>query len=121
MTRPDEARAGALRYEIRRVGGAPIGFGAFADQHGLKLVVHERPGWIGGVPRYYAIFDYCDVKEGPCLVGKFGNGGTPEEAVLDYAKEIAGERLVFRSGHDDRREIQCPNEWEPEPLKAIRP
>lgn len=83
----------------------------FADQHQLTMEIHERSKReFPMLERYYAFFEACEVKEGSVLVGVFGNGETPEDAMKDYAEKISEKRLVFFAG-DERRlrfELQAP-------------
>lgn len=102
-----------MKIEINRVAGGPIKFSAFADRHDLTLEVNERPGVFDG-RRYYAHFKKCEVKRACGLLGLYGNGRTPEVATAAYSEALRGETLVIDAFADTRREIQCPNEWEPE-------
>jgi len=79
----------------------------FADQHGLIMEVHER-GPVGSNTAFYAHFKNCDVHDGPCLVGTFGDGSTEDEAISHYAKTISQKVLVIDAGHDCRRDIVAP-------------
>ena len=91
-------------------------FGDFADRHSLTLVVKERPidrEWVHG--RYYAYVEGAEVKEGRLLRSTYGNGVTPDKAISEYAGRLRGLILVINADGDDRRELQCPNEWLPEP------
>ena len=88
---------------------APMTLEEFADNHGLTLEIHERPRELGA--RYYAYFTDVEVMERGCLVGVYGNGDTKEQAISDYADELLGKRIAIRAGRDDRRNVQCPNEW----------
>lgn len=42
-------------------------------------------------------YDKADVKDGICLVGAFGKGGTFEGACHDYLSQIRGKTLVFNA------------------------
>lgn len=97
-------------YELRQLT-APIGFEEFARINKLKLVVSERP--IGyGLPRYHAAFEYVEILDGYVLIGAYGNGETPEKAIKDYMKRIAGCKLIYRAMIvEERKEMQTPNEW----------
>ena len=50
--------------------------------------------------RYFARFNYGEVKAPGCLITKSGDGKTPHEALADYAKEISGELLWFGTSED---------------------
>ena len=78
---------------------------AFAEQHDLTMEIHERRRSIGAKDRFYAIFKSCEVKKGHYLLGSFGDGDTPEHAILQYAKNISGKVLVFNAWSKDRKEI----------------
>jgi len=86
---------------------------AFAKEHDLTMVIGERvPKDMGARwtedSRYYAQFEDCEVKKGVCLLSEYGNGGTPEEAMANYAQEISGALLVLNAFGPNRREIQAP-------------
>lgn len=84
---------------------------AFAEQHGLEMVVTERPLWAQreGVSRYYAVFDGAETRAGRCmLAGTHGDGATPEEAIAAYADAISGQLLVVDAYTPERREIPVP-------------
>ncbi len=77
----------------------------FALRHRLKIVVRERPFPIGDPSRFYAKFANCDTKGCGVLIGEFGNGSTPEEAVQAYANKISLKTLVHRGNTTDERLI----------------
>lgn len=81
---------------------------AFAEANDLVMEIIERPLPIGDGGRYYAKFKKCEVKDGGCLVGKYGNGATPEEAIKAYAPQISLRTLVFSAMSGDRLEIRVP-------------
>jgi hypothetical protein len=84
---------------------------AFAELHGLTMLVSERPGPLvaSGLRRFYATFKSTDVMEDGCLIGTHGNGNTEEEAIADYARGISELRIAVRAGDAlSRMEIQCP-------------
>lgn len=86
----------------------------FAGEHGLTMrVVERKPSDLHrsfdfASSRFYAHFDNCEVKEGSCLVGIFGNGATEKQAIANYAKEISNKRLVINAFRGERREIEAP-------------
>lgn len=81
----------------------------FAERHGLVMEIHERPKPIGDPARYYAHFKSAEAREGSCcLIGLFGNGATPEEAVAEYATEISLRTLIIDAMRESRREIRVP-------------
>jgi hypothetical protein len=81
----------------------------FADAHGLVMEVHERERPVGDPSRYYAHFKDAEVREGTCcLIGLFGDGRTPEEAIDEYSRAISLRTLVLRAMTKDRAELQVP-------------
>ena len=92
----------------------------FAKKHGLIMEVHEREGDMikkcGEGIRFYAEFSRSEIKDGPILIGTFGDGRTPSEAIKNYATEISGKLLVINAyNKKERREIYVPI------LSAIEP
>jgi len=82
----------------------------FADMHDLNMVVRERHTGHGdnSLPRFYASFEHSEVSDRCMLIGKYGDGDTPEEAIKDYAKEISEKKLVLNAYRKNRVEIQVP-------------
>jgi hypothetical protein len=78
----------------------------FADKHDLIMVVGERRS--KELPTYYAYFKYTDFKGDGVLIGSFGNGETPDEAIDDYISIISNTTLVINGFKDNRREIKVP-------------
>lgn len=66
----------------------------FAVFHNLQMVVSERRLPLGDLMRFYAKFEDCDLKGDGVLIGMFGNGPTPEQAIKDYARKISLQTLV---------------------------
>lgn len=92
----------------------PSSFEQFADAHGLVLEIHERPRSIeGDGMRFYAHFKRAEVKDRGGLLSLNGNGATKQAAIEEYAKRLRGQTLVIGAYTPERREIQCPNEWQP--------
>jgi hypothetical protein len=61
--------------------------------------------------RWTARFEHAEVQKSVFLSSEFGNGDSPEAALADYARRIAGKLLVFDAfNKDDRREISVPQE-----------
>jgi hypothetical protein len=77
----------------------------FADTHKLTMEVYERSLPIGHKERFYAHFELCEIIDNGVLIGAFGNGRTPEEAIANYATEISMKRIVI---DQNRREIEVP-------------
>jgi len=80
----------------------------FAEKNSLTMEVHERRKAIGDADRFYAHFKGVEVKGDGVLIGSFGNGRTPEEAISDYAREINLKTIIIDSMNKNRREIQVP-------------
>lgn len=83
----------------------------FADKYGLSMTVQERRSSLieSGLARYFAHFDYVEVKDGSMLISGSGNGPTIETAIMDYCDEISNKLLVYRAtASADRREITAP-------------
>lgn len=80
----------------------------FTKQHDLEIKVFERKEPKDSPIRYYAHFDGADVKGNGFLIGEYGNGTTPEQAIDDYARRIEFRTLVFNAYGEDRREIKVP-------------
>jgi hypothetical protein len=81
----------------------------FAEANDLHMIVMERDkDFRNSDSRYYAQFEGAWVKEGGFLAGKFGNGRTPEEAIVDYIPRISEQTIVFGDGTTKRRELKVP-------------
>ena len=87
---------------------------AFADQHGLTMEIVERTRtdlarcFDYSKMRFYAGFKGVDVSDGCMLIGSVGNGGTEDDALRDYARQISGKKLVIGAFTPERREIWAP-------------
>lgn len=82
---------------------------AFADKNNLTMEVHERARPVGDPARYFAHFKDSDAKEGECcLIGLFGDGRSPDEAIAAYANKISLRILVIGALTDERRVIKVP-------------
>jgi hypothetical protein len=85
----------------------------FADKHNLVMEIHERtPSDMGNrwsdSSQYYAHFKDCEVKDGSCLIGAFGNGTEPNIAIQNYAWEISNKMIVIDAGTENRRVLRVP-------------
>lgn len=80
----------------------------FADKHGLVMVVNERRIRSVKLAPFYAHFKNAEVLRGRFLLGTFGDGSTPEEAIKDYALQISRATLVINANGNGRREIDVP-------------
>lgn len=81
----------------------------FEKEHGLDLVVTERSKeYHNPVFKFYARFETTETMDGGLLIGEYGNGNTPEEAIHDYCFRISEKRIVFKAMTDERKEIKVP-------------
>lgn len=91
----------------------------FEKQHNLELTVCERDPEAKDLPRYHASFDDAEIKVGIGLLGEYGDGNTPEEAIKDYCKKISNKTLIIDAmSSTNRREIDVP---ELQQTKDLRP
>ena len=81
---------------------------SFAEANALTVVVRERPKDSGDPARYYAAFDRCDTMGDGVLIGEFGNGATPDEAIAAYARKVSNKRIVVNAHTPQRREMNVP-------------
>lgn len=88
-------------------------FEEFADRNDFVLRVRERgPDLCRSLPRYFVRFEGVEVMDGlGGLRGSSGNGETLDEAVADYAAQIAGCRLAYHAYRGDRREVEAPTRF----------
>lgn len=91
---------------IERESIASMGIEDFAEQHGLTMLISERPR--NDAAKFYARFKGADVKEQHVLIGVHGNGATEADAIQDYANQISLKCLVLRADYPDRRVIEVP-------------
>lgn len=52
-------------------------------------------------------FDNTEVKGDGVLIGKYGDGDSPDEAINDYATSIAGKTIVLNA-YGNRKEFKVP-------------
>lgn len=84
--------------------GEPTTLQAFAEKQGLTLEVVERsPGRVAGSGKFYAVFVGAEVKQGIMLCSESGEADSPEDAIFDYARRIAGRTLVLNAYDKVRR------------------
>lgn len=82
----------------------------YCDAINVDLVVRR---YASQNNRWCARFDRCEVKNGSLLSSEYGNGVTPEGAIEDYLKKIAGKRIILDAGTTNRREFTVPERLEP--------
>jgi hypothetical protein len=73
----------------------------FADVINKEIQVIRYPNQEG---RFSACFSNCEIKEGICLSGEFGDGRSPTEAINNYARLILGKILVFHAMDKELRQ-----------------
>lgn len=88
----------------------PISIFDFADIINKEIVIIYYPNQKG---RFTAQFDKGEIiekdKEG-ILIGLYGNGKSPQEAINDYCMKIVGQKIVFNAMNKERRqEFNVPN------------
>lgn len=84
-------------------------FEDFAAIYDLTVVIlqSEYPHY----GKYYARFDDIETKDGVLLTSETGHGDTPEDAVVNYIKNIAGKLLVKNAYQSCRMEFLAPAEF----------
>lgn len=78
---------------------------AFAETTGQRIILTRYPAQNG---RWCCHIDRAEVVDGGFLVGAHGNGPTPDDAMADYAAQIAGKRIAINAMADDRCEYNVP-------------
>ena len=76
----------------------------YENELGVELIVHERENG----PKYYVLFDHCEIMENDTLVGYYGNGNTVDEALIEYCEKISNKQLALFAGSKERMEVFCP-------------
>lgn len=95
--------------QVISYGGPAGNFEKFCEANGIKLVARERSKR-DNLPRWYVSGEpMVEIREGGILTATFGDGNTPEEAKEDYARQLAGHRLLI--GGYRGYEVVAPNEW----------
>ena len=57
---------------------------------------------------WYASFHGGEIMSGGMLISEFGTGATPQGAISDYVRAIAGKRMAFGVGTSNRIEFEIP-------------
>jgi hypothetical protein len=101
--------------KIERVFLSEVTLESFADKYDLTLLVVERAQFRSfGIARFYTHFKNTEIMDNGFLVSTTGEGDTPEEAIQDYARKIAGKRIAWKAYQRQRQEIQVPEKlWQP--------
>lgn len=77
----------------------------YADAINQQLEIRYYPNQ--GV-RFSAQFARCEIKGDGVLIGAYGDGCTPQNALDDYVKQIAGKTIIFNASTPNRREFMVP-------------
>ena len=64
----------------------------------LRLTQHSSTRWT-------CLLSRVEVKMSSCLSSEYGDGATPEEAAINYAKRLSFKRLVYNAYGDSRKEF----------------
>ncbi len=96
--------------KIEKYPGKQETLGSFADRNNLIMEVHERPHvHESNNDKWYAHFKHCEIQDGGLLIGSYGNGRTPEDAIINYIPKIVGHAIVINAmDKEARREIYVP-------------
>lgn len=83
---------------------------ALASLGELSIKFRERENRIGGPDPWY-VSQRIEIKDGPCLLGSYGNGYTPQEALEDHWETLTtrlkpDQYLVIRGLSDDRKAVR---------------
>ena len=90
---------------VKRFDGIARAFNYEDPFNRPQLIIRCRHGWSDKNARFYASFEDVEVKGRGVLIGAFGDGSTPEEAMEDYLKKIMGKVLVYRAMSEYRKEV----------------
>lgn len=77
----------------------------YCDAIGAELILYRYTNQGG---RWTAKIDKCEVKDGGRLSGEYGESYTPEGAMAEYCKKIAGKHIVLNAGSESYREFDVP-------------
>lgn len=58
--------------------------------------------------RWCARFDGGNVRDGGTLIGTHGNAKTPDAAISDYCRQVAGRPMYFYVGDNQSKEFKMP-------------
>lgn len=101
-----------VKYNIEK-RAVEESFQEFCDLYGLTVNVHERSASViksMGCERWYADFNkLVEIVTDGILISAYGNGNTPEQAVVNLAWQLNGNML--RIGGPDPKRVLAPNEW----------
>jgi hypothetical protein len=75
----------------------------FADLINKQIIIRY---YYNQNKRFTAEFSNSEIKEGNLLIGTYGNGSTPEEAIKNYCEKISNKLIVFNAMSKVREEYQ---------------
>ena len=83
---------------------------ALASLTELSIKFRERENRIGSAEPWY-VSQKIDIKDGGCLVGSYGNGNTPQEAIEDHWEVLTtklnrDQYIVVRGLSDERKAVR---------------
>jgi len=67
----------------------------------LRRYANQKGRWIAKI-------EDAELKEGIMLIGDYGTGKSPEQAIEDYVKKIKGKLIVINAMTDERKEFKVP-------------
>jgi len=79
---------------------------AYLDTIDCDLILRRYANQSG---RWIANIEYGEIKEGSILIGKYGSGKNPEQAIEDFVQNIKGNVLVINAMTDKRVEYKVPD------------
>lgn len=96
-----------------------------ADKYDLEMEAVERDLalWFNDKrARYFARFQHVDVMKDGFLLGVFGDGETPSDAIAKYAERLRGRRIVIRPMDKSKRvELDLSNDFHSETRSTDEP
>ena len=75
------------------------------ESYGVQLVIRVRHHEKVPELRCYATLEHIEVKGDSVLISAYGDGATPEEAIINYYNQIVGKTLVCNAYGKNRKEI----------------
>ena len=71
-------------------------------------------GWSQSMKDFYADIPHVEILNDnhTILTSTTGRGQTPEEAIIDYGRELAGKTIKYRAYHPDAFILQIPETME---------
>lgn len=78
---------------------------SFLDYIGCNLVLRR---YSNQDDRWIAKIEDCVVKKGEALVGYYGTGKYPDQAINDYVQNIKGKLIIINAVSPNRKEFKVP-------------